>query len=484
MGLRINNNISALNGHRQLLNNDRALTKSLEKLSSGMKINRAADGPADLIISEQLRSQIGGISQAIDNSETAVSMVQTTESALTEVSNLLVSIRELAIHAANEGANDVNMLEADQLELENALNTIDRITNNAQFGVKKLLDGSTGANGVGIGEGVEFIAAGANTKASPVEGFELRVFQLGSQAFVRGTTELTQEMVDAGEEITIAEGGKTVSFTTEMGDSVDQAIGKLRNEIRDNGLNLELVRHDDGTLEIRHNEYGSNQNFSVSSSSAGVLSAESRTMESATPGQDIQGSIGGEVASGTGRVLTGGAGTKVEGLQVRYTGETLTDRDADEGDEAAGRVGVFQNSLIFQVGGNPGQRTSVSLVNTNTRVLGRGVANASGFKSIRDLDLRTAQGASDAILLGDAAINDVTRTRAQLGAFQKNTLESNLRQLRINVEEMTNAESIIRDADMAREVTEFTRNSIMVQSATAMLAQANQIPQTVLSLLG
>jgi flagellin len=127
---------------------------------------------------------------------------------------------------------------------------------------------------------------------------------------------------------------------------------------------------------------------------------------------------------------------------------------------------------------------AVSLVNTNTRVLGRGILNDSGFKSLRDVDLRTAQGATDTQKLVDKSIDELNSTRAQLGAFQKNTLESNLRQLRINVEELTAAESVIRDADMAQEVTEFTRNSIMVQSATAMLAQANQVPKTVLALLG
>ena len=110
--------------------------------------------------------------------------------------------------------------------------------------------------------------------------------------------------------------------------------------------------------------------------------------------------------------------------------------------------------------------------------------NPSGFRSLRDLDVRSAQGAEDAQRLVDRAIDEITVTRAELGAFQKNTLESNLRQLRIGVEELTSAESVIRDTDMAAEVAEFTRNSIMLQSATAMLAQANQVPQTILSLLG
>jgi flagellin len=207
-------------------------------------------------------------------------------------------------------------------------------------------------------------------------------------------------------------------------------------------------------------------------------------MQGATPGKDITGTIGGEVAFGEGQVLTGSSGTKVQGLSVRYYGEVITEPDADADAAVAGRVAVYQNSPIFQVGALAGQTVAVSLSNTNTRVLGRGVNNESGYTSIRDVDLRTSEGATSSLRLIEKAIDDITTNRAELGAFQKNTLESNLRQLRINVEELTNGESVIRDADMAAEISDFTRNSIMVQSATAMLAQANQVPKTVLSLLG
>jgi flagellin len=411
-------------------------------------------------------------------------MVQSTESALVEVSNLLVSMRQLAIHAANEGANDSSMLEADQLELENSLDTIDRITVNAQFGRKRLLDGSQGANGVGIGRGLEFISATPETRSSPVEGYEVRIHQLGSQAFVEGSVPLTQEMVDAGEEITISEGGRTVSFIATPGDSVAQAIGKLKNEVQANRLDVTLDTLEDGRFAVRHNQFGSVHGFSVASKSPGVLSPEAGQMTAANPGRDIQGTIGGHVTTGEGIVLTGADGTPVEGIQIRYTGDVVTAPDASEDAPSAGRVAVFQNSSIFQVGPNAGQTESVSLVNTNTRVLGRGVPNPSGFRSLQDIVLRSAKSAEDGQRLIDQAIDEITTTRAQLGAFQKNTLESNLRQLRIGVEELTNAESVIRDSDMAAEVAEFTRNSIMVQSATAMLAQANQMPKTVLSLLG
>ncbi len=484
MGLRINQNISAINTGRQLVRNDKALGKSLEKLSSGMKINRAADSPANLVISEQMRAQIAGLNQAVDNSETAVSMIQTTEAALVEVTNLLTGMRQLAIHAANEGVNDETMLAIDQLELNNALDTIDRLSANAQFGKKKLLDGSTGANGVGIGVGLEFINAAPVTRASPVEGYEVRVSQVGERAEINGTMALTQEMVDGREELTISQGGKTVSFITTPGDSVEQTMGRLRNEVIKNGLNLEMNVLDNGMLQFIHEDFGSEPTFSASSSSAGVLSSQSRTMEAATGGQDIRGTIGGEVTIGRGQSLVGAEGTRVDGLLVRYTGDVITPAEAGPEAPIAGRMAVFQNSLIFQVGPNVGQTVSASLVNTNTRVLARGVTNESGYRSLRDVDLTSAQGAQDAQKLVDRSIEELNGTRATLGAFQKNTLEANLRQLRINVEELTSAESVIRDTDMAKEITEFTRNSIMTQAATAMLAQANQIPQTVLSLLG
>jgi len=142
MSLRINHNIAAMNGQNNLAKNDMMVSKSLERLSSGLRINRAADDAAGLVISEQMRAQLSGLGQAINNSETAVNMVQTAEGALDEISTLLLKGRELAVHAANEGANDVNQLTADQSELDNIIDSVNRIAGNTQFGTKKLLDGT------------------------------------------------------------------------------------------------------------------------------------------------------------------------------------------------------------------------------------------------------------------------------------------------------------------------------------------------------
>ena len=290
MSLRINNNVESLNAHRHLINNDKQLSKSIERLSSGQKINRGADGPASLVISEGMRAQIGSLRQATDNNEAAISLVQTAEGALNEVSKLLVDMRQRAVSAANLGINDQNSVNASQKEIENALEAIDRISNNTQFGSKNLLDGSA--------------------------------------------------------------------------------------------------------------------------------------------------------------------------------------LDADG------------NPLVsFQIGANKGQIASVSLPNVATNQLATGVSNDSGFSSLADLDVTTGKGAEDAMGVIDKAIEEIAVARGDLGAFQKNTLESNLTSLRISSENMTAAESSIRDADMAVELAAFTRNQIMTQSATAQLAQANAMPKNVMALL-
>ncbi|MEE9554165.1 MAG: flagellin [candidate division Zixibacteria bacterium] len=142
MALRINHNITALDAWRNLTVTTRNIGRTMEKLSSGFRINRAADDPAGLVISEQFRAQIAGLNRAVQNSEASINMIQTAEGALNEINNLLVGMRELAIHAANEGVNDENQLAADQAEITNAIRTIDRIAANTQYGTKKLLDGS------------------------------------------------------------------------------------------------------------------------------------------------------------------------------------------------------------------------------------------------------------------------------------------------------------------------------------------------------
>ncbi len=507
MSLRINHNTSAINSHRNLEKNQAAMGKTLERLSSGLKINRAAEGPASLVISEQMRAQIAGLTQAIDNSETAVSLVQTTEANMGEINNLLVSIRQLAIHASNEAVNDEVMLEADQKEVENALETIGRIADQAQFGQKKLLDGSRGANGVTTGEGLEFVEAGLMTGDSREHGFEVKVTALATKANKTGTTALTQEIVNGGETLTVIENGKMATYTSTDIDTVSTTVQNLRSEIERKGLNVDILLNDEGLIEVTHKMYGSDHSFQVLSNTAGVLGDESGEISIANAGNDIKGTINGESCIGDGQILTGVKGAKcIDGLSIRYYGndrgvlspkpcKVIDKLEEDAGDEeaqpievpedgvAVGRVFVSQNSMKFQVGGNKGQTVGISVKSANPENMANGVINKSNYKSLAEVDVRTFQGAQDALLMVDAAIDKITADRGTLGAFQKNTLEANLSNIRIANENLISSESVIRDVDMAKEMAAFTRNQIMSQSATAMLAQANQVPLNVLQLL-
>lgn len=484
MSLRVNHNVAAINAHRNMQANDANMSKTLEKLSSGLKINRASDGPAALVISEQMRGQIAGLTQAIDNSETAVSVVQTTESNLGETSRLLTSIRQLAVHAANEGVNNEQMLEADQREIDNALETINRISKQAQFGSRKLLDGSNGALGSTTGANLEFKGATLDTKDSSETGVAVAITQNASKASVSGQAALTDEIVKSGETLMVIENGKTAIYTTKADDTADIALKNLSSEINRNGLDV-TVSSEGGKVSVQHNQFGSANGFQVSSTTAGVLSKVGGDIEGATAGQDIKGTINGESAIGKGQELTGIAGAEsVDGLKVSYTGQAGGENGIPEnGSVEVGRAYVAQNSLNFQVGGNYGQTAGISIGSTHADTLSKNVANESGFTSLNDVDVSTFQGAQDTLRLVDDAITSIARTRGDLGAFQKNTLESNLSNLRVANENLISSESMIRDVDMAAEMAQFTKNQIMTQSATAMLAQANQAPSQVLRLL-
>ena len=485
MSVRINHNRAAINAHRNLLANQTALRGSLEKLSSGIAVNRASDGPASLVISEQLRAQVKSLNQAVTNSEQAISLVQTTEGALNEVNRLLVNMRQLSIHAANEGANDEIMLQADQLEIDNALQTIDRISSQTQFGNKLLLDGSNGVAGIGIGEGVEFLGASVNTQSSTGSGYDLEITKNASKASVRGTAALTEDIVQAGETFTVIEGGKTVSFTTSESDTVDTAAQRLSSAVKDAGLNVAVMKDEAGTLTVTHNDYGSESEFQVSSTTEGVLSKAAGSIDTIKNGDDIAGRINGESAQGKGQILTGSKGAaNIDGLKIGYWGTANDGGEIPKEGVSVGNVSVTQNSLKFQIGGNRNQTAAISLFNTSSLNLAKGVNNDSDFSRLRDISVTSAEGAQDSLLLIDSAINEITSIRGELGAFQKNTLEGNLSNLRIASENLVAAESTVRDVDMASEMANFTRNQIMTESSTAMLAHANNMPNSILKLLG
>jgi len=487
MSLRVNHNLSATNTHRNVVKNSESQAKTMEKLSSGLKINRAADSPAQLQISENLRAQTSGLSQAIDNSQMAVSLLQTAEGALEEVSRALIQARQLAVHAGNEGANDQQMLEADQSELDNIIEQINRIATSTQYGKNYLLDGSRSGNGVTSGEYLDFVNASAAAHSSGVGGYDITINNAATRATHSGLASLTQAIIDAGEQITISEGGRTVNFVTQKGKTVEQTLNDLETAIDEAGLKIDLMRpYPPATggsaaqnITLRHKEFGSEHTFQAASNTAGLVSNVANVSVVVANGTDVAGEINGEQAYGRGQILTGGPGADTaEGIQIRYVGES-----APLGGKA-GTVTFSQNSLTFQVGADANQFSEVSLRSIKTSDLGRGTANSSNFDSLSKVKVLNSEQAQDAIRVIDKAILEVNVSRGEMGAFQKNNLESNLNYLRIAHENSVSSESIIRDADMAEEMATFTRNQIMMEASTSMLAQANQNSMTVLKLVG
>ncbi len=503
LSLRVNHNMPAYNAHRTLQTNHANLSKNLERLSSGTKINRAVDGPAAFMISEHMRAQVAGLGQAIENSETAVSMIQTTDANMAEVGTLLTRMRQLAIHAANEGPNNPKTLAADQAEIDNIVESIGGVADKAQFGEVKLLDGSMETTGTTVGENLDFIRASEQTADSRENGFEVRVLEEGTKTHVAGKTALTRELIDQGEIFTVIESGKKAVYQTNSEDTMDTVLSNLQSAMNTQGIQIDARIGDSGTLQLAHRLYGSETRFQVSSSTAGVLSDKAGSIQVATQGKDIRGTINGETAIGKGQVLTGVDGSKcVDGLKVRYYGNgkseflpelcEVHDLKAEGEEQPAepkaeippegkkiGRVYVTQNSKKFQVGGNRNQAVGISIKSVNPDKLGASVINESGFDRLSDVDVTSFQGAQDTLLLVDRAIDTIVANRGELGAFQKNTLESNLSNIRIANENLVSSESVIRDTDMAKEMANYTRNQIMTQSANAMMAQANQISERV-----
>ena len=582
MALRVNSNIAALNALRHLQHTERDLSQNLERLSSGRKLNHAADGPASLVISEQMKSQISGLGQAIRNSESSISMIQTTEGALNEVSNILVNLRQLAVHAANEGTNDEKTLQADQNEVENLISTLKNIAKNTQFGRRTLLDGSNSATGVAVGEGLEFVSASEDARSTLANGHKVDITQVATRAMMVATRRLSLEDVAASDpnksiSFVINEGGRTVSVDLKNNKELREKIEKLSISAIRNGtpearlrteraiqllLAYEMQRvADDANMDLdifiyrpeenigpflesfdtlndaltevsrtpgninkfttgidevivfRHRQFGSDPNFSVSSSIKNFLGQNVGVNETAfsIPGRDVEGTIGGSpefntggAAMGRGQMLTGAPGAVAEGLTVKYT-ETIDDviyeifnhsenriagmikRDKSNellvGDVVDGNVHVSQNSLAFQIGPNQGQLRRISVQSIDPEHLSKGVVNESNFRNLSEIDVLNADAAQDSLLMIDEAIDEISSMRGNLGSFQRNSLEANLHGLRVSKENLTASESLLADTDMAQEMSDLVKNQILLSSGTAMLAQANQVPQSVIQLL-
>ena len=538
--MRIQHNIAALNSYRNLTGNNNSVSKNLEKLSSGYRINRAGDDAAGLAISEKMRAQITGLETAQKNANDGISLVQTAEGALTEVHSMLNRMVELADQSANGTYQDKVDRENLQKEMVSLRDEIDRISEGTNFNGINLLDGSLsgGANGVGGLTGATIAtfkpatttltgtdASAANaidytkTDTLNIDGNVVTVDWSGLSADEKAKLEI---------DLSSATAQQTKDAAEVIQNNINKAIDKAN---ADNGSNIEHVSvtssaatkfditsglKGTGSSKIEHMTGDAKSVLTMAGSTAGTTKANA-TSTLKVAAADLNGKFTMTVDGEEIEITTSGiTGTGDIATQL----QSALDAALDNYDTAKGNTDATKDKIKVALN-NKGQ---LEFTNTSGHKIGfadkdggefaknlgisaEGKANNGGLTlqigdtaddfnkltvsvdsmssaslGIASLNIGTQSGAAAAVEKIKTAINTVSSTRGDLGALQ-NRLEHTINNLSVTTENMTAAESRIRDVDMASEMMSYTKNNILVQASQAMLAQANQIPQGVLQLL-
>jgi flagellin len=479
MAFRINTNVSAMNALRNVGATGDALSMSINRLSTGLRINSAGDDPAGLIISENFKAQLSGIGQAITNSQNASNYAKTAEGALAEVNTLLVTARSLAVAAANTGANTPAQVQADQTQLNSIIQSITRISQQTQFGTKKLLDGSSGINAAitnaGLLSSLSVSGSFGGQSLSASSSVVMTVNAASTQATFNSRAFGANDAATVG----AANAGSFSLNGTTIALLATDTVTQVRDKINAISVTTGVVAttNNTGVIALSSTGYGSGAKINLADSTGAILT----------------GGAGYQTATGT----DGNATLTINGVSAIFTAskngsDGLTFTDADNNsvnltvaansatvlNQTVGQVTV--GAAQFQIGGNAGQTTTLSLGNFAANQLGGG---AVAGLNLSNLDLTSASGATSALAVVDAAITQVSKSRGDIGSFESNILESNIRSLGAAQQNLSATESTIVDTDVAAEMTNFTKLQILQQSGMAVLSQANQQPQAVLSLL-
>jgi flagellin len=478
MGLRIANNISAMNTHRWLSISDSQLTQSLERLSSGYRINKAADDAAGLAISEGFRADVASFKVASQNASEASSLLQVAEGGMEQIGNMLTRLKELATQAssANVGSNERVKIDA---EADALVAEIDRLANSTKYGSTSLLDGTFGASQLGTlgagtaGDGIiddandnvvyDFTLSGGGDAdsgtqvtalgASVAEGtYTIAQTAAGVITITNSSGSITESYAGSltGTTLTFGNIGITITFTGAISNAsgFSDATADTSVKFERTGMtSLNVGNAATGTYNITETTAGEIKITNSDGSSTQTLSYQSHTE---TLNFDVLGvsfTLGSDYSNTT---------SELDGMQVTVAANT----------DASGNT--------FQIGAenNSNNQISISIDGVTTVDIG-----------VDGIDLSTASGAQAALNSIDSAISTLAGSRGDIGAYM-NRLSYAAANLTSTIENVQAAESVIRDVDMASEMTEFTKYQILLQAGTAMLAQANMAPQQVLSLFG
>ena len=495
----INTNVPSLTAQRNLNTSQNALATSLQRLSSGLRINSAKDDAAGLAISERMTSQIRGLNQAVRNANDGISLAQTAEGALGETTNILQRIRELAIQSANS-TNSSSDRQALQSEVNQLKQELDRIANTTEFNGLKLLDGTFTAQQFHVGANANQTisvsiagATGAHLANNYVAGVNATVDQ-GTASTTDPAATLPSANTIAAQTLTISGTRGTDTVTVAAGDSAFTIADAVNDVEASTGVTAEartqaqlsgLSADGTVTLTLGSGSATATISASVTQTDLSALATEINKKAGTT-------GITAEVNGGT-LTLTQAEGKdiNIENFTHSTTGATITlnaindqgnavdpETLTDGGTDSA----VVSGYVIFN--SNDSFSVSSSVDNTSGSVLNVAANTAVGSTQqlVSEIDISTVAGANTALNIVDAALQTVSGIRADLGAIQ-NRFEATIRNLSTTSENLSAARSRIRDADFAAETAELTRAQILQQAGISVLAQANALPQNVLALL-
>jgi flagellin len=506
---RINTNVQSLIAQRVLNQNNKSVGIALERLSTGLRINRGADDPAGLIGSENLRSEKTALGAAIGNAERAQQVVNIAEGGLQEVSGLLNELNGLITSSANDAGLSAEEKDANQLQIDSILQTIDRVAGATSFQGNKLLDGKLGFNVSSVNAGIDsFSVNAAKLGFGQTRQVDITVTQSAQNAgqFVSfGATPL--DLGSAGEqfvlEITGSKGVREFSFAsattiTAIQDSINSftSVTGISAATSGTGVRLDSVGFGKSeSVKIKVLDAGNFVSaagigiYQLSATDTGTANLPSVVLLGAAAtgvsdtGQDVAATINGVVATGKG--VKASISTDFLSVELNLTTATA---------QATGLTAAFTitgGGASFQLASEVGVSGKVGLGIDNVSIRNTGEAKDSAGTKFTLADLASGKGLS--VVDGDtstaqdvvsAAIKEISSLRGRLGAFQKNTVGVTIRSLGVGLENTTAAESTIRDADFASVTAGLTRSQILSQSATTVLQLANAAPQSVLALLG
>jgi flagellin len=462
---RINTNVSSLIAQRVLAKNNDQLNQSLERLSTGLKINSGADDPAGLIAAENLKSEQAGITQAIDNANRANNIVGTAEGGLSEVSNLLTNIQSLVSATANSGGLSKEEVGANQLQVDSILNTINRISQATAFQGTKLLNGNFAYTTSGVNS-TQIDDLQINSALVPASGSVNVVVQVTTSA---QTGEITYSggALTSGVTLEIAGNAGTEQLAFASGSTISSIATAINGITTATGVSATISG---STLKIDSTDYGSNAFVSVKTISGPFTASATKDF-----GRDASVTINGAAATADGLDIT----YRNSNLDVEFSLDKAFNKTGNGSFEITGGGATFAlGSKVTET-----DKASLGIQSVSTGSLGDNTLGylsslaSGGTNSLSSNDLVSAQK------IIDKAVKQVSQLRGRLGAFQKFTLGSTINSLGVAYENASAAESDIEDTNFASETANLTRAQILSQSATTVLSQANAQPQSVLNLL-